>query len=75
MNNYDDLLREKENDDLFNDSSMEKHWAAMEKKMDRHTQQPKTKYRLVRNAVSIAAVLLVAFFSYTFFQRKESSTK
>jgi hypothetical protein len=65
MNNYDDLLRRKENDDLFNDSSMEKHWEALEKKIDSPAQQPQTKYRKsFRTLIAVAAVSLVAFFSY-----------
>lgn len=77
MNNYDDLLREKENEDLFNDSSMEKHWSALEKKIDTPAQQPQTKYRkLLRTAIAIAAVLIVAFFCYTFFKEdKQQSDK
>jgi len=72
MNNYDDLLREKENDDLFNDSSMEKHWEAMEKKIDTHTQQPQTKYRkLFRTAIAVAAVSLIPFVGYKLFIEKK----
>jgi len=72
MNKYDDLLREKENDDLFNDSSMDKHWAALEKKIDTNTKQSQTKYRkLFRKVIAIAAVLLLAFFSYTWFKEKK----
>lgn len=72
MSNYDDLLREKENNDPFNDSSMEKHWAALEKKIDTPTQQPQTNYRkLLRNVIAIAALLLLAFFSYTWLKEKK----
>ena len=72
MNNYDDLLREKDNDDVFNDSSLEKHWAAMEKKIDNHTQQPQSKYRkMFRTIMAVAAVSLVAFFCYTLFKEKK----
>jgi hypothetical protein len=72
MSDYDDLLREKENDDLFNDSSMEKHWAALEKKIDTPAQQPQTKYRkLFRYATAVAAVLLVGFLGYTFLSEKK----
>src|SRR5690349_2179684 len=72
MSNYDDLLREKENGDLFNDSSMEKHWAALEKIIDTPTQQPHRKYgRLLRNAIAVAAVLLIAFLGYTFLIEKK----
>lgn len=71
MNKYDDLLREKENDDLFNDSSMDEHWAALEKIIDANTKQPQTKYRkLYRNVIAIAAVLLLAIFSYTWLKEK-----
>ena len=67
MNNYDDLLREKENDDLFNDSSMEKLWAALERKIDIPAQQPQTNYiKLFRTVIAVAAVLLVVFFSLHF---------
>lgn len=67
MNNYDDLLREKENDDLFNDNSLEKHWEALEKKMDSPAQQPQTKYRkMFLAAAAVAAVLLVTFLGYFF---------
>ncbi|MEO6355693.1 MAG: hypothetical protein ABIU77_27455 [Ferruginibacter sp.] len=66
MDNYDDLLRQKENDELFNDSSMEKHWEALENKIDSPAQQPQTKYRkLFRTVIAVAAVSLVAFLSYT----------
>ena len=72
MNNYDDLLREKENDEQFNDSSMEKHWAALEKRIDPQTHQPQTKYRkLFRTALGIAAVSLLIFLSYVFFKEKK----
>ncbi len=72
MNNYDDLLREKENANTFNDSSLEKHWAALEKKIDTPVQQPKTQYRkLFRHAIAIAAVLLVIVFGYTFLKEKK----
>ena len=72
MNNYDDLLREKENDEQFNESSLEKHWAAMENKMDTHAQRPKPKYRrLFRTLTGIAAVSLIAFFGYLFFKDKK----
>ena len=72
MSNYDDLLREKENDDLFNDSSMEKHWAALERKIDNPAQQPQTNYiKLFRTVIAVAAVLLVVFFSYTFLKEKK----
>ena len=75
MTDYDDLLREKENDDLFNNSSMEKHWAALEKKIDTNTNQPRTKYRkLLRSVIGIAAVLLLVFFSYTFFKEKKQQS-
>ncbi len=66
MSNYDDLLREKENKDPFNDSFMEKHWAALEKKIDTTTQQPQSKYRkLFRTAIAVAAVFFIAFLGYT----------
>ena len=72
MNNYDDLLREKENNDLFNDSSMEKHWKALEKKIDTHPKHPQTKYRkLFRSVVAIAAVSILIFLGYTFFKQKK----
>ena len=76
MSNYDDLLREKENDDVFNDSSMEKHWKALEKKIDSHTQQPQTKYRLFRSVITVAAVSLVVFLCYILIkQNKQTASK
>lgn len=75
MSNYDDLLREKEKYDLFDDSSMEKHWEAMEKKIDTHTQKPPMKYRkLFLAAIAVAAVSLVVFFAYTLFKEKLQQT-
>jgi hypothetical protein len=72
MSNYDDLLREKENEDMFNDSSMEKHWAALEKKYDADKQQTKPKYRnLLRSVIGIAAVSLLVFLWFTFFNEKK----
>ena len=72
MSNYDDLLREKENDDLFNDSSMEKHWAALEKEINTDAKQPQTKYKkLFPGAIRIAAVLIVTFLCYTIFKEKK----
>ena len=73
MNNYDDLLREKENDEQFNESSLEKHWAAMENKMDTHTQQPKYR-RLFIGVIGIAAALLIAFCGYLFFTEKKGQS-
>lgn len=68
MSNYDDLLREKEeNDDLFNDSAMEQDWTLLEQKFDDNTNQPQSKYnKLLRSIMAVAAVLLLVFFSYTF---------
>jgi len=71
MNHYDDLLREKEKHDLFDDSSMKEHWEAMEKKMDTHIQKPPGKYRkLVLVTISAAAVVLIVFFTYTLLKEK-----
>jgi hypothetical protein len=71
MSNYDDLLREKEKQDMLDDSSMEKHWETMEKKMGTPTQKQSKKYRkLVLVTISVAAVLLVVFFTYTLFKEK-----
>lgn len=71
MNNYDDLLREKEESDLFDDSSIEKHWATMEKKMDAPGQKPPMKYRkLFLAAISTAAVVLIVFFTYRLLKEK-----
>lgn len=71
MNNYDDLLREKENNDLFDDTSIEKHWQAMEKRMDTHVQKPSTRFRkLFVVVISVAAVLFLVFFAYTLFKEK-----
>ncbi len=75
MSNYDDLLREKEKYDLFDDSYMEKHWEAMEKKIDTHTQKPPMKYRkLFLAAIAVAAVSLVVLFTYTLFKEKLQQT-
>lgn len=72
MSNYDHLLREKENDDLFNDSSMEKHWAALEKKFDAPAREPQLKHKkLFRSVMAVAAVLFVAFLCYTFLKEKK----
>ena len=72
MNNYDDFLREKENADPFNDSSMKKHWDAMEKKINTHTQQPQSKYRkMFHNVIAITAILLVALFGYILFKEQK----
>jgi hypothetical protein len=77
MSNYDDLLREKENEDMFNVSSIEKHWAALEQKFDVNKKQPGFKYReLVRIVIAVAAVLIIAFIGYTFLKdRQQHSTK
>lgn len=76
MSNYDDLLREKENNDLFSDSSMDKHWAALEKKIDTHTGKPTLKYRkLFLGVIAAAAVLLVVFFTYTLIKENPQQTK
>lgn len=74
MNNYDDLLRDKENTDSFDDSAMEQHWAALEHKIDSHTQRSQKKYRkLFRNILLITAVSLVAFLGYKFFIAHQQS--
>lgn len=76
MSNYDDLLREKEKSDLFDDSSMEKHWAVLENKMDTHIPKPGARYRKIFiTVISVAAVLIVAFFVYTQFKEKPQQTR
>jgi hypothetical protein len=75
MNNYDDLLREKENEDLFNDNAMEKHWSALEAKMDGHTKKPAFRYRkMIRSIAAIAAMLVLVFVGYIFFSEKKQPT-
>jgi|GEM_PF-1992179 len=74
MNHYDDLLREKENEDIFNDNAMEKHWSALEKKMDGRTKQPPAKYRkLLRSMAAIAAVLLLVLTGYLLLKEKKQT--
>jgi hypothetical protein len=69
MNHYDDLLREQEKEELFDDNLMEKHWADLEKKLDIPVEQltvkPKSKIRKwLKHFVAAAAVSIVAFFGY-----------
>lgn len=76
MNNYDDLLREKEKHDQFDDSSMDKHWAAIETQLDAPVQNPASKYRkLFLGVTAAAAVLLIIFFAYTVYNKAPQKTK
>lgn len=73
MSNYDDLLREKENEDLFNVNSMEEHWSALEKKMDNGPTQPIRNYKIiVRSVISIAALLVMFFLGYILLKEKKT---
>jgi hypothetical protein len=69
MNHYDDLLREQEKDELFDDNLMEKLWVDLEKKLDKPIEQPTVKpkgkiRKWLKHLVTAAAVAVVAFFGY-----------
>lgn len=63
MKNFDDLLREKESNDLFSDQSSEKHWAALEKKMTDTTNSNAPK-KIIQRLIAIAAIIILIFFVY-----------
>jgi hypothetical protein len=72
MSNYDTILREKDNNDSFDNNAMEKNWSELEKKLDGQIKPPSNFKRIVKAIVAIAAVAIVAFFSFKFLKNKKN---
>jgi hypothetical protein len=72
MSNYDTILREKDNNDTFDNNAMEKHWTELEKKLDGQIKPPSNFKRIVKAIVAVAAVAIVAFFSFKFLKNKKN---
>jgi hypothetical protein len=72
MSNYDTILREKDNNDSFDNNAMEKNWSELEKKLDGQIKPPSNFKRIVKAIVAVAAVAIVAFFSFKFLKNKKN---
>lgn len=63
MKDSDDLLREKEDNDSYDESSSEKHWTALEKKMNANSNINKPK-KILKSFIALAAIVIVLFIVY-----------
>ncbi len=69
MSNYDKILREKENSSTLNDSTMEKHWAAMETKLNgniiaKPTLKKGKLRKLWKGLIGVAVIAIIGLFTY-----------
>ena len=72
MSNYDDLLREKENNDSFKNVNMEKYWAALNEKLE-PTKSPTLKItKTIKYILAVAAVAIVGFFGFKFLKNNKT---
>ena len=72
MKNIDDLLREREENDSFDESLSEQHWTNLERKMNIGS---KSNYyqKLLKQILAGAAIFIVFFISYKFSNDKSAS--
>ena len=75
MNNYDKLLREKENNQPLNDSNKEKNWAALEIQLLNTSNKPKRASNgrvknLFKPLLGLVAVFIVGLFALKYFKTK-----
>ncbi len=65
MNSYDKFLREKENNQPIVNNAMEKHWAAMETKLNSATQSTFNFRKIIKGLMATAVVCIIAFVIFT----------
>ncbi len=72
MSNYDDLLRDKENNDSFDNKKIETNWIALEKQLDNIEEPILKKKKPIRKYIAIAAGLIIAVVGFFFIKNKKS---
>ena len=72
MKDLDALLREKEENDSFDDSSSDKHWTNLERKMNIGSKSNNSQ-KLLKQILAVAAILIVFFIVYKISDDKSAS--
>ena len=74
MKDLDALLREKEENDSFDDSSSDKHWANLEVKINTVSKN-KNSQKLLKQLLAAAAIVIVFFIGYKISEDKSSASR
>jgi hypothetical protein len=74
MSNYDDLLREKENNEFFENDRMQYHWSVLENKLDNNIKPTNSFNKGIKYILAVAAIAIVGFFGFKFLKNNKTNT-